>query len=41
MREEKKHLGKKNIEPFFGKDNKSDQKKNSGQISRKVNEAIK
>ena len=41
MREgsKKKHLGKKNIPPIFGKVNEGDQiKKNIGQISGKVNE---
>ena len=41
MREggKKKHLGKKNIEPIFGKVNEGDQKKTLGQISRKGNES--
>ena len=35
----KKKLGKKNIQPIFGKINEGDQKKNIGQISGKVNES--
>ena len=35
----KKHLGKKKVEPIFGKVNEGDEiKKKIGQISRKVNE---